>query len=81
MLRSAPKTLIAITAPEQRDFFPAELFEQLLALVPNHVFFDPSNIHANDWLCCLSEVQPEILVSCWNTPRLPPNHSIGGADT
>jgi len=78
MLRSAPKTLIAITATEQRDFFPAALFEQLLGLVPNHVFFDPSKNRANDWLCCLSEVQPEILVSCWNTPRLPPNHSIGG---
>jgi phosphoglycerate dehydrogenase-like enzyme len=78
MPRSPPKTLIAITAPEQRDFFPAALLEQLRALVPNHVFIDPSKICVNDWLGCLREVQPEILVSCWNTPSVPPIHSLGG---
>lgn len=77
MPQSAPKTLIVLTAREQREFLPDTQFERLLALLPRHQIVDPLKLSAGEWPALLQEVRPEIIVSGWKTPPLPHDYPVG----
>ncbi len=64
------KILFALTAAERNQFFPS----QELAAVDSVkcLFVDPCSISSPEkWSSLLAKIRPTILVSCWQTPRIP----------
>jgi phosphoglycerate dehydrogenase-like enzyme len=67
-----PVSLLAVLTPtETREFFPAPLLGQLRALAPEFSLVDPTDLTAEAVVAKIAESNPEILVACWKTPRLP----------
>lgn len=76
---SSPRTLAALTPKEWADFFPDEQMEELRRLLPDFHSVNPVELSAAEWENLLGERQPEVLLSCWKTPSLPPSWPVGRA--
>jgi phosphoglycerate dehydrogenase-like enzyme len=63
--------LAALTPTELREFFPEPLLGHLRSLVADCRFLDPTGLSADAFATELFETNPDILVGCWKTPRLP----------
>ncbi|MGA3008441.1 MAG: NAD(P)-dependent oxidoreductase [Opitutaceae bacterium] len=64
--------LAALTPVEQEDFLPEPLFTEIRAVAVHFSRFDPETSGEADFYRTLTEVDPEVLLACWKTPRLPP---------
>jgi len=56
---------------EERTFFPAGLFDQLLKFAPQARMVRQTRSDTADLARCLDELKPVVLVGAWSTPRLP----------
>lgn len=66
-IRSTERVLFALSAEEQRLFFPAGL-----PVGVNGFALDTTPLDsARDWPARLAEFRPTVLVTCWATPALP----------
>ncbi len=67
-----PASLFAVLTPaEVREFLPEPMFGQLRHLVPDFRLLDPSGISEEVFARELATTNPDILLGCWKTPRLP----------
>jgi phosphoglycerate dehydrogenase-like enzyme len=65
-------SLLAVLTPvEKARFYPGTLFEELHALAPEFRWLDPTGLTPADFARELAAVNPEVLLTCWATPRLP----------
>ncbi|MEO6246215.1 MAG: NAD(P)-dependent oxidoreductase [Opitutaceae bacterium] len=60
-----------LTPTESREFFPGPLLGQLRALAPECELVDPTELTAAAIEAKIAAFNPEVLVACWKTPRLP----------
>jgi phosphoglycerate dehydrogenase-like enzyme len=63
--------LAAVTAEELCDFLPEPLFGKVQSLTSEFAHFDTANRSAADFAAALAAANPEVLIACWKTPRLP----------
>ena len=70
-MSSLPTALISLAAAERATFFPAGREAGLRALLPEADWVDPSALTPAEWQGRVREISPQIVVSCWQTPRLP----------
>jgi phosphoglycerate dehydrogenase-like enzyme len=56
---------------EQARFYPGTLFDQLRTLCPGFRLLDPTGLTATEFACELAATDPEVLLTCWQTPPLP----------
>jgi len=63
------RVLFAISDEERKTFFPSACLEELPGIAAYG--YDARAGGGSGWDTALREVRPEILVSCWSTPRLP----------
>lgn len=69
---SRPSSLFAIlTSHEAREFLPEPLLGQVRTLVPEFRLLDPTGVSAEAFARELAATDPDILLGCWQTPRLP----------
>ncbi|MBM3855323.1 MAG: hydroxyacid dehydrogenase [Verrucomicrobia bacterium] len=67
-----PPSLFAVLAPtEAREFFPEPMFGQLRSLLPEFRLLDPTGCSEEEFARQLAAADPDILLGCWKTPRLP----------
>ena len=67
-----PASLFAVLTPtEVREFMPEPMLGELRALVPEFRLLDPTGVSEAAFTRELAAMNPEILVGCWKTPRLP----------
>lgn len=65
-----PRCLVALSAQERTLFFPNEVTRPFDRILPHARYVEPPFTHAA-WEKLLSVFDPEILVSCWETPPIP----------
>lgn len=71
---SQPESLLAVLTPtEVREFLPEPMLGELRTLVRRFHLIDPTGITDSDFDRELAATNPDILVGCWKTPRLPDN--------
>lgn len=63
--------LAAITPAEVKGFLPDPLLGQVRELAPEFHLVDPTGMDEAEFARALETVNPDILVACWKTPRLP----------
>lgn len=68
-------SLVALSERELGLFFPGDLRAQLRTILKEPAFHDPL-APAEEWSTLLDRIKPDILVSGWRTPALPPVDSI-----
>ena len=66
-----PKILVYINPLEKKTFLPDPVWASLEALDAELVLRDSTDTDTEDLAKCLREIQPDVLVSAWSTPRLP----------
>lgn len=66
-----PRVVLALAPWEVEQFLAEPVFGEIKQLFPGLQIYDPQQTDREDWVTMLNRVQPEILVTCWNTPRLP----------
>jgi phosphoglycerate dehydrogenase-like enzyme len=67
----AVDALIALTPSEIAEFFPTEQLTDIKRLLPDAAWFDPAETGSADWLEQLNVWRPKIMLTAWQTPRLP----------
>lgn len=69
---SKPASLLAVLTPaEVREFLPEHLLGELRSLVPEFRLLDPTGMTDAAFARELAATNPDLLVGCWKTPRLP----------
>ncbi|WOO41218.1 hydroxyacid dehydrogenase [Rubellicoccus peritrichatus] len=68
---SIGKILVVLTDSEKNDFLPETLQKELSAITPEIKWLNPDFINEHGWDDALSSIKPEVLVTGWQTPRLP----------
>ena len=63
--------LAALTPTEMREFLPEPMLGQLRHLVPAVRLLDPTGMSEAAFARELAAMNPDILVGCWKTPKLP----------
>jgi phosphoglycerate dehydrogenase-like enzyme len=63
--------LAVLTPTELREFLPEPLLGQLRAITPDFRLIDPSGMTEAAFERELAAVNPDIIVGCWKTPKLP----------
>lgn len=63
--------LVAINHAQKESFLPSPLSDQLETLSDQVIGYDPTGVSLSTWHDFLQETNPEIIVGCWSTPRLP----------
>ena len=63
--------LAAITAQEMREFLPEPLLADLRALTGCYEHLNTAGLTMAEYHRALAAANPEVLVTCWNTPPLP----------
>ena len=63
--------LAALSAAEMREFLPEALRAQVQALTPEYRQIDAGALDESGFARELAAANPDILVGCWKTPRLP----------
>ncbi len=67
-----PASLLAVLTPaEVHEFLPEPMLGQLRAVVPEFRLLDPTGVSEAAFARELAAMNPDILVGCWKTPRLP----------
>ncbi len=67
-----PRSLLAVLNNfEREEFFPGALFDELRAVASEFRLIDPTGLTAEDLARELAATPPEVLLTCWHTPRLP----------
>ena len=66
---SAPVVLFALQEGTKAKFFPGFKPGDLPAI--QEVWIDPARLKAGEWKDVLAAHKPEVVVSCWETPRVP----------
>ncbi|HEY5551744.1 MAG TPA: hydroxyacid dehydrogenase [Opitutaceae bacterium] len=61
----------ALTDEEFRDFMPELLLDRAQALTDRFTRWDTEGSSETDFAAALAAANPEVLVACWKTPRLP----------
>ena len=65
-------SLLAVLTPtEVREFLPEPLLSQVRGLAPEFRLIDPSKVGESAFAAELSAVNPDVILGCWKTPRLP----------
>jgi phosphoglycerate dehydrogenase-like enzyme len=62
----------AVTAQELRDFLPEPLLSGARALAGRFEHLDPATMTEAQFYSALQQADPEVLLTCWKTPPLPP---------
>lgn len=70
-MRSPPFILAAIAPHERDSFLPEPLWAELRGLAGKFAFLDLENPSPAEFHEHLASANPDILLSCWSTPRLP----------
>lgn len=65
------KVVVCLTEFDQTTFFPGPLFDRLLTLAPHARVIRPNGKDSFELGRQLDELQPEVVVGGWSTPRLP----------
>jgi len=68
---ASSKILVYINALEKKTFLPDPVWASLEALDAELVLRDSTDTGTEDLAECLREIQPDVLISAWSTPRLP----------
>jgi phosphoglycerate dehydrogenase-like enzyme len=69
---SQPESLLAVLTPtEVREFLPEPMLGELRTLAREFRLIDPTGMAESDFDRELAATNPDILVGCWKTPRLP----------
>jgi phosphoglycerate dehydrogenase-like enzyme len=69
---SRPESLLAVLTPtEVREFLPDPMLGELRALAPEFRLLDPTGCSEPAFAGELAAANPDILLGCWKTPRLP----------
>ncbi|MFI5357158.1 MAG: hydroxyacid dehydrogenase [Opitutales bacterium] len=63
--------LVVAASEEQEKFLPEAVLAQLRALTREFRLLDPTGLTGATFAQILAEAEPEVLVACWATPRLP----------
>lgn len=63
--------LAALTAQEVREFLPEPLWGELRSVAAQFTHLDTNGLDAAGYHRALVAANPEVLISCWKTPRLP----------
>lgn len=63
--------VVCLTEFDQATFFPGPLFDRLLAFAPNTRLIRPKDKDSAELGRQLDELNPEVVVGGWSTPRLP----------
>jgi phosphoglycerate dehydrogenase-like enzyme len=67
-----PRSIFAALTPgELNDFLPEPLLREVRSLAPEFHLFDPTNRSPEDFGRALFDVNPEIVIAAWKTPRIP----------
>ena len=67
-----PASLFAVLTPaELREFLPEPMLGQLRNLVSEFRLLDPTGVTEEAFAHGLAAANPDILLGCWKTPRLP----------
>jgi phosphoglycerate dehydrogenase-like enzyme len=64
--------LAALTPIEQRDFLPEPMPAEIRALTDDFQLLDTTGIGREGFNRALAKANPEVLLTCWQTPALPP---------
>jgi phosphoglycerate dehydrogenase-like enzyme len=65
-------SLLAVLTPvEQARFYPDAMLPELRALTPEFRLLDPTGLTPADFARELAAFNPEVLLTCWQTPSLP----------
>jgi phosphoglycerate dehydrogenase-like enzyme len=65
-------SLLAVLTPaELRDFLPEPLLAQVRGLAPRFQLLDPTRLSEEEFATELTRHDPEVVLGCWKTPRLP----------
>ncbi|MEO6003474.1 MAG: hydroxyacid dehydrogenase [Opitutus sp.] len=70
-MRRLDSLLVAISAQERRDFLPDPRFAQLCGQATHWHSLDPTELTRPEFEQRLVAINPEVLVTCWQTPPLP----------
>ena len=65
------RILVVLSDLERRDFFPDEMWTQLVALADELILVNSENLLLEKWEELLFQHHPQVLLSCWSTPALP----------
>ncbi len=71
--RTRPAALLAALTPcEARDFLPDPLLAEVRRIAERYEHFDPTDVSPGQFERLLFRENPEILLTCWKSPPLPP---------
>ncbi len=70
-MSSSVSLLAVLTPDEQAKFFPADQLAGLRASAATFQLVDPTHLDAAGFAAVLAAANPDVVLSCWRTPRLP----------
>ena len=70
-MRRLDSLLVAISAQERREFLPEPLFAQICGQAARWHSVDPTELTPAEFEQRLFAIDPEVMVTCWQTPALP----------